>query len=47
MNTCLSTIYLKFCQLDARYVRMTLAFLTLLAWGGMIMGLPMSGDVGG
>jgi hypothetical protein len=47
MNTCLSNIYLKLCQLDSRHVRMILVFLTLMASGGILMGLPISGDVGG
>ncbi len=47
MNTCLSTIYLKLCQLDSRHVRMALVFLTLIAGGGFLMGLPINGDVGG
>jgi len=47
MNTCLSSLYLKICQLDSRHVRMVLAFLTLFASGGILMGLPINGDVGG
>ncbi len=46
MNTCLSTIYLKICQLDSRHIRMALIFLTLFASGHFIMGLPLPGDVG-
>ncbi len=47
MNTCLSTLYLKLCQLDSRHVRLALVFLTLFASGGIIMGLPIAGDLGG
>ena len=47
MNTCLSTIYLKICKLDSRYVRMALVFLTLIASGHFVMGIPIAGDVGG
>ena len=47
MNTCLSTIYLRFCQLDSRIVRMTFALLTIFAAGGFVLGIPIHGDVGG
>jgi hypothetical protein len=48
MNTCLSTIYLKICQLDSRHIRAALTLLTLLASGAGILGvLPIHGDVGG
>ncbi len=47
MNTCLSSIYLKVSTLDARYVRLALMVLTLVASGGIILGLPINGDVGG
>ncbi len=46
MNTCLSTIYLKICQLDSRHIRAALMILTILASGGIVLGLPISGDVG-
>jgi hypothetical protein len=46
MNTCLSTLYLKVCKMDARYIRLALMVLTLAAGGGVIMGLPIHGDVG-
>ncbi len=47
MNTCLSTIYLKFCQLDSRHIRAAILVLTLIASGGGILGvLPIHGDVG-
>ena len=47
MNTCLSNIYLKFSQIDSRYIRLALMVLTLVASRGVIMGLPISGDVSG
>jgi hypothetical protein len=46
MNTCLSNIYLKFSQIDSRYVRLALMVLTLITSGGVILGLPIHGDVG-
>jgi len=47
MNTCLSVIYLKLNQIDSRHIRLALMFLSLIATGGVIMGLPIHGDVGG
>jgi hypothetical protein len=47
MNTCLSNIYLKFSQLDSRYVRLALMVLALTASGGVILGLPIMGDLSG
>jgi hypothetical protein len=47
MNTCLSSLYLKFSQFDSRYIRLALMVLTLVASGGIIMHLPISGDVSG
>ncbi len=47
MNTCLSNLYLKLCQIDPRHVRAAFIFLTLIAGGGMLMGIPIHGDVGG
>jgi hypothetical protein len=47
MNTCLSNAYLKFSQLDSRYIRLALMVLTLVASGGVILGLPITGDVSG
>jgi hypothetical protein len=47
MNTCLSAIYLKFSQLDSRIIRLVLLTLTVFASGGVILGLPISGDVSG
>ncbi len=47
MNTCLSNIYLKFSQLDSRYVRVALMVLALTASGGVILGLPIMGDLSG
>jgi hypothetical protein len=47
MNTCLSNVYLKFSQLDSRYIRLALMVLTLLGSGIVIHGLPITGDVSG
>ena len=47
MNTCLSAICLKISQIDSRFIRLALMTLTLVASGGVILGLPISGDVGG
>lgn len=47
MNTCLSTIYLKLCQIESRHIRMALVFLTLIASGGIVLGIPIHGDIGG
>jgi hypothetical protein len=47
MNTCLSSIYLKFSKFDSRYIRIALMVLTLAASGGIILGLPITGDVSG
>jgi hypothetical protein len=45
MNTCLTNLYLTLSKIDSRYIR--LAFMILaLASGGVIMGLPIHGDVG-
>jgi hypothetical protein len=46
MNTCLSALYLKINQLDPRYIRLAFMVLTLVASGGVILGLPIHGDVG-
>jgi hypothetical protein len=47
MNTCLSTIYLKLNQIDARYVRLALIVLALVGTGGSILALPINGDLSG
>jgi hypothetical protein len=47
MNTCLSTIYLKFSQLDSRIIRMVLLTLIVVVTRGIAMGLPISGDLSG
>ncbi len=47
MNTCLSSLYLKLCQIDSRQIRLALIFITLLASGGIVLGIPINGDVGG
>ena len=46
MNTCLSTLYLRICNIDARYIRFALLVLAVTASGGMILGVPIHGDVG-
>jgi hypothetical protein len=46
MNTCLSTIYFKLNKIDTRYIRFALMVFTLVTSGGMILGLPIHGDVG-
>jgi hypothetical protein len=47
MNTCLSTIYLKFSKFDSRIIRLVLMTLAVVASGGALLGLPISGDVSG
>jgi len=47
MNTCLSTIYLRLNKIDTRYIRFAFMVLTLVTSGGMILGIPIHGDVGG
>ena len=47
MNTCLSTIYLKLSQIDSRQFRLVMMFLSLIVSGGILMGIPIHGDVGG
>jgi len=46
MNTCLSNLYLRFAKIDPRYVRLALMAFAVVASGGLILGLPISGDVG-
>jgi hypothetical protein len=46
MNTCLNNVYLKVAKIDSRTVRMVLMVVAVLASGGVILGLPISGDVG-
>jgi hypothetical protein len=46
MNTCLSSIYLKLSQIDSRYFRLALTALMLFASGGVVLCLPIHGDVG-
>lgn len=46
MNTCLNNVYLKVAKIDSRYVRLALMVLAVLASGGVVLGLPISGDVG-
>lgn len=45
MNTCLSNLYLKLNQIDARYIRVALLTLMLFS-GGVVLSLPINGDVG-
>jgi|PlaIllAssembly_1097288.scaffolds.fasta_scaffold321692_2 hypothetical protein len=47
MNTCLSTIYLKFAKIDPRHIRLALVIVSLFAGGGFILHLPLPGDVSG
>ena len=47
MNTCLSALYLKLSQLDSRYFRLALTIIALAGSGGVILGLPIGGDVSG
>jgi hypothetical protein len=46
MNTCLSNLYLKLSNIDPRIFRLALLTLTVVASGGIILGLPINGDVG-
>ncbi len=46
MNTCLSRLYLKLCQIDSRHIRLVLTILAVFGSGGVIMALPIHGDVG-
>jgi hypothetical protein len=46
MNTCLSSIYLKLSQIDSRYIRLAFMALMLFVSGGVVLGLPIHGDVG-
>ncbi len=45
MNTCLSNLYLKLSQIDARHIRLALLVLTLFGMGGTVLALPINGDV--
>jgi hypothetical protein len=47
MNTSLNNLYLKLCRIDSRYIRLALVFITLVASGGVVLGIPIHGDVGG
>jgi hypothetical protein len=47
MNTCLSTIYLKFSQLDSRIIRLALLTLIAVVSRVVVLGLPISGDFSG
>ncbi len=47
MNTCLSSIYLKLSRIDPRHIRLAFLVMTLIASGGVILGLPIAGDLSG
>jgi len=47
MNTCLSSIYLRLNQIDSRYIRLAMLVISLVASGGIVLGIPIHGDVGG
>ena len=46
MNTCLSSLYLKLSKIDTRYVALALMVFAIVASGGIVMGVPIHGDVG-
>ncbi len=46
MNTCLSSLYLKLSKFDTRYVALALMVFALVASGGIVLGVPIHGDVG-
>ena len=46
MNTYLSAIYLKLAQLDSRHIRLAFMVVAVLFSGGVVMGIPIHGDVG-
>jgi len=47
MNTCLSELYLKLSHIDARIIRLALLVVAAAVSGGVVLGLPISGDVTG
>lgn len=47
MNTCLSELYLKLSHFDARIIRLALLVVAAAVSGGVVLGLPISGDVTG
>ena len=46
MNTCLNNLYLKLSKFDVRYLSLAFMVVAVLASGHMVLGLPISGDVG-
>ncbi len=47
MNTCLSNLYLKICQINPRHIRLAFVFLALAGSFHFATGIPIHGDVGG
>jgi hypothetical protein len=47
MNTCFSALYLKLNKIDSRYIRLAFMVLALAASRGIILGVPIHGDVSG
>jgi hypothetical protein len=47
MNTYFQQIYLKLNQIDLRHLRLAWLVIGLFVSGGMILGIPINGDVGG
>jgi hypothetical protein len=39
-------IYLKLSKIDSRFIRLAILSVAAFASGGIIMGLPINGDVG-
>jgi hypothetical protein len=46
MNTRLSAIYLKLNKIDSRYIRLAFIVIAFAASRGIILGVPIHGDVG-
>jgi len=46
MNTRLSTVYLKLMKIDSRYIRLAFIVIAFAASRGIILGVPIHGDVG-
>ena len=47
MNTCLSEMYLKLSRFDVRIIRLAFLVLAAAVSGGIVLGLPISGDLTG
>jgi hypothetical protein len=45
MNTCLSELYLKLSRFDTRIIRLAFLVLATAVSGGIVLGLPIAGDV--